>query len=236
MNIYIKNAVKDYNGKKVLEIEELTFENKNIYALIGLNGSGKSTLLQCASGLDTFTKGEVLYNGKADDSTIRKNISVMPQVPYLFNSSVQENIKLGLKFRKYSNDEVEEKLSKYLPCFNIETLLMKNAKKLSGGEQAKVALLRTAVLETEFTFLDEPTASMDIESTLKAERLIESMKSDNRAVILVTHDLYQVERLADYVIFLDKGRIIEKGEKHTIFNSPTHKLVKQILNRNGKPQ
>jgi tungstate transport system ATP-binding protein len=236
MNIFINNAVKEYNGKKVLEIGDLTFEKGNIYALVGLNGSGKSTLLQCASGLDTFTKGEVLYNGKADVSAVRKNISVMTQKPYLFNSSVQENIKLGLKFRKYNNDEVEEKLSKYLPSFDIETLLMKNAKKLSGGEQAKVALLRTAVLETEITFLDEPTASMDIESTLKAEGLIESMKSENRTVILVTHDLYQVERVADYVVFLDKGRIIEKGEKHTVFNSPSHNLVKQILDRGGKLQ
>lgn len=236
MNIFIKNAVKEYNGKMVLEIGDLTFEKGNIYALVGLNGSGKSTLLQCASGLDTFTKGEVLYNGKADVSAVRKNISVMTQKPYLFNSSAQENIKLGLKFRKYNNDEVEKKLNKYLPCFDIETLLIKNAKKLSGGEQAKVALLRTAVLETELTFLDEPTASMDIESTLRAERLIESMTSENRTVILVTHDLYQVERVADYVVFLDKGRIIEKGEKHTVFNSPRHNLVKQILDRSGKPQ
>lgn len=236
MNIYIKNAVKEFNKKKVLEIGDLTFEEGNIYALVGLNGSGKSTLLNCTSGLDTFTNGEVFYNGEADISSARKNISVMTQKPYLFNSSAQENIKLGLKFKKYNNKDLEDQLNKYLPYLDVDTLLMKNAKKLSGGEQAKVALLRTAVLETEITFLDEPTSSMDIESTLKAERLIESMKSENRTVILVTHDLYQVQRVADYVVFLDKGKIIEKGEKHKVFNSPSHNLVKQILARDQKIQ
>lgn len=232
MNIYIKNAFKEYNGKKVLEIDNLIFEKGKIYALVGLNGSGKSTLLQCASGLIGFTKGEIFYNGTDDISTVRRNISVMTQKPYLFNDSAEENIKLGLKFRKYKNNEIEDKLNKYLPCFDIDNLLKKNAKKLSGGEQAKVALLRTAVLETDVTFLDEPTASMDIESTIKAERLIESMSSENKTVILVTHDLYQVERVANYVIFLDKGKIIEKGEKSSVFSSPRHNLVKQILDKN----
>lgn len=235
MNIDIKNAIKEFNGRTVLEIENFTFEKGNIYALIGLNGSGKTTFLQCSSGLDTFTKGEILYNGKTDINTYRKDISVMTQKPYLFNSSVFENIKLGLKFRKYSDEEIEIRLNKYMNCFEIKALLMKNAKKLSGGEQAKVALLRTAILETEVTFLDEPTASMDIESTLSAERLIETMTSENRTLILVTHDLYQVERIADYVVFLDKGKVIEHGKKHRVFSSPRHNLVKQILKREEEP-
>ena len=91
-------------------------------------------------------------------------------------------------------------------------MLNKNTRELSGGEQAKVSLLRTAILETQMTFLDEPTASMDIESTLRAEKLIKTMAEGKRSVILVTHDLLQAERVADYVIFLDKGRIIEQGE------------------------
>jgi tungstate transport system ATP-binding protein len=232
VNIQIKNTFKEYNGKCVLEIQELSFEKGYVYALMGLNGSGKTTLLQCASGLETFTKGEIFYNGHSHIAAVRKDITVMPQKPYLFNDSVIENIKLGLKFRKYGKEQIEKILVHYLKCFDIEHLLTKNAKKLSGGEQAKVALLRTAVLETEVTFLDEPTASMDIESTLKAEMLIKNMAAGKRTVIIVTHDLYQAERVADYVIFLDKGKVIEKGDKYKVFNAPKHKLVKQILGRN----
>jgi len=231
MNILIKNAFKEYDGRRVLEVDQLTFESGKVYALMGLNGSGKSTLLHCTSGLDLFTCGEVFYNGQQFTASDRKNISVMTQKPYLFNCSVLDNIKLGMKFRKYSGVEVERKLQSYLPYFDIEALLYKNAKRLSGGEQAKVALLRTAVIETAFTFLDEPTASMDIESTLMAEKLIKNMTVGNRTVILVTHDLYQAERTADYIIFLDKGKVIEQGYTYEVFNSPKHKLVRQILKR-----
>jgi len=231
MNIEIVNGYKEYNGKKVLEVGKLSFKEGFVYAVLGLNGSGKTTLLQCSSGLEAFSQGEVLYDGNSDINSVRKNISIMAQKPYLFNTSALDNIKAGLKFRKYSEQSMEEKVADYLPYFQIEEILHKNAKKLSGGEQAKVALLRTAVMETDITFLDEPTASMDIESTIRAEMLIKDMASDKRTVIIVTHDMYQAERIADYVIFLDKGKIIESGEMKKVFNCPEHNLVKQILKR-----
>jgi tungstate transport system ATP-binding protein len=231
MSINIRKAYKEYNGRRVLEIEELTFEKGFVYVLMGLNGSGKSTLLQCASGLESFTDGEVFYNGYESIEQNRKNISVMTQKPYMFSGTVLDNIKLGLEFREYTKETIQDKVLEYLNFFQMDHLLRNSAKKLSGGEQAKVALLRTAILETNISFLDEPTASMDIESTLKAEDLIRKMASNQRTVILVTHDLYQAERTADYVIFLDKGRIIEKGEKSRVFNAPQHKLVRKILRR-----
>lgn len=231
MNIKVKDAFKEYNGRSVLDIKELDFEEGHIYAILGLNGSGKTTLLQCASGLEVFSKGEVFYDGCSNINDIKKNISIMTQKPYLFNTSVLDNLKIGLRFRKYSEDEIEKRISDYLSYFDIEDLLNINAKKLSGGEQAKVALLRTAVIETDVTFLDEPTASMDIESTLRAEKLIRNMALGKRTVIIVTHDLYQAERVADYVVFLDKGRIIEEGDTYKVLNFPKHNLVKQILKR-----
>lgn len=231
MNIKIVDASKEYNEKEVLYLEELNFKEGYVYALMGLNGSGKTTLLQCASGLETFTKGEVFYEGFADVQAAGKDIAVMLQKPYLFNCSVMENIIMGLKFRKFSKEAIGDRISSYMPYFDIQELLNKNSRELSGGEQAKVALLRTAILETPVTFLDEPTASMDIENTLKAEKLIKDMALKNRSVILVTHDLLQAERTADYIVFLDKGRIIEQGEKHKIFKFPEHKLLKQILKR-----
>lgn len=231
MNIKILNAKKEYKGKEALYIDELNFNNGYIYALMGLNGSGKTTLLQCASGVETFTEGQILYDDSNDIDSVRKRISVMPQKPYLFNCSVADNIILGLKFRKLCKNDIKDRLNKYLPYFDLKGLLTKNSRQLSGGEQAKTALLRTAILETEVTFLDEPTASMDIDSTLRAEKLIKNMRSDTRSVILVTHDLLQAERTADYIIFLDRGRIIEKGEKDKVFNNPEHELLKKIFNK-----
>ena len=158
----------------------------------------------------------------------------MLQSPYLFNSSVIDNIIIGLKFRKFSKEVIQHKIDSYMNYFEIQELLNKNTRELSGGEQAKVSLLRTAILETEITFLDEPTASMDIESTLRAEELIKTMAQGKRSVILVTHDLMQAERVADFVIFLDKGRIIEQGETNRVLRFPQHKLLRQILRRSDE--
>lgn len=231
MNIKIRNAIKEYNGKTVLNIENLNFEKGCIYAILGLNGSGKTTLLQCASGLDSFTKGEVYYEGIDDMASVNRHVAIMTQKPYMFNCSAIDNLKMGLKFRKFGKCFMESRILNYYSYFDIKDLLIKNARKLSGGEQQKIALLRTAVIEAEVTFLDEPTASMDIESTFKAESLIKEMSKDQRSVILVTHDLYQAQRIADYVLFLDKGMIIEEGETNKFFNFPKHKLVRQILRR-----
>lgn len=230
MNILVKRATKEYSGRRVLDIDKLEFEEGNIYAVLGLNGSGKSTLLECISGINALSGGRILYDKGLNIDCVRNNISIMVQKPYLFNTSVMDNIISGLRFRKISKDVINKKVEKYLPCFNIRELVYKNARNLSGGESAKVALLRTAVLETEVTLLDEPTASMDIESTIKAEKLIMDMSSGGRTVIIITHDLYQAQRIADYVLFMDKGRVIEMGEKSKVLNKPEHELVKLILN------
>lgn len=234
MNIRVKKISKEYNEKEVLYIEELNFEEGYVYALMGLNGSGKTTLLQCVSGLEEVTKGTVLHDNCKPNEDTQRDISVMLQSPYLFNSSVRENIIVGLKFRKLSNEEMQKRLDFYVPYFNIDNLMNKNTRELSGGEQAKVSLLRTAILETGITFLDEPTASMDIESTLRAEKLIKTMAKGKRSVVLVTHDLLQAERIADFVIYLDSGRIIEKGETNKVLKFPQHKLLRQILRRSDE--
>jgi tungstate transport system ATP-binding protein len=234
INIKVMDISKEYNGKEVLYIEDLSFKEGYVYALMGLNGSGKTTLLQCMAGLEEVTRGKILYDNCSYDESIKKEIAVMLQNPYLFNEPVIENIIIGLKFRKFSRDIIEEKVGHYVPYFEIEDLLSKNARQLSGGEQAKVSLLRTAILETQMTFLDEPTASMDIDSTLRAEKLIKAMACGKKSVILVTHDLLQAERVADFVIFLDKGRIIEQGETNKVLKFPKNKLLRQILKRSDE--
>lgn len=231
MKLRIENLVKSYGERKVLDIACLEIENGRVYAILGLNGSGKSTLLECISGLIEFDEGEIVYNGKNSLRDVKDKISIMTQNNYMFNKSVLSNIKTGLEFRKYDKNQIEKSVSSYLKLLGLEPLLHKNAKKLSGGEKAKTALLRTAVLETNLTLLDEPTANMDLESTLKAEKLIKSMKNNSRTVLIVTHDLYQAQRIADFIIFMDNGKIIEIGSSEEVFGNPKNKLVRMILNK-----
>lgn len=229
MNLFIENLTKSYGDRRVLDIDYLQIESGKIYGILGLNGSGKSTLLECISGLIEYESGKIIYENSL--RPVKENVSIMTQSSYMFNKSVIENIKTGLEFRKYTKKQIEERISCYLKYFNLEPILYKNAKKLSGGERAKTALLRTAVLETDLVLLDEPTASMDLESTFQAEELIRSMVKNNRTVVVVTHDILQAQRIADFIIFMDNGKIIEKGKKEDIFKNPENKLVRMILNR-----
>jgi tungstate transport system ATP-binding protein len=230
MIISVENLVKDYGSARVLDVEKLQLK-EGINVILGSNGSGKSTLISLISGLLKPSGGNILYNGKKIDDSLRNYISVLVQKPYLFKKSSYENIISGLKFKKISKEEIELRLEKYLHYLDVEPLLSKKSHWLSGGERAKIALLRTAVLETEVTILDEPTAAMDIESTFKAEVLFRDMASNNRTVIVVTHDVFQARRIADYVLFMDKGKIIEMGLKYDVLDNPKSALLKQILNK-----
>jgi len=229
MKVVLENAYKEYNNVRVLDINKLEFMEGNIYVILGSNGSGKSTLLNCISGLDSLSGGSILYNEESINAKIRNDISIMVQKPYLFNTTSLNNIISGLKYRKINQDEISKRLEKYLSFVDIEDLKYKKSKWLSGGERAKIALLRTSVLETKLILLDEPTASMDIESTLKVEKLIKSM-SKSSIVIIITHDVYQASRIADYVIFMDKGKVIEMGLKDKVLKNPENNLVKQLMN------
>lgn len=229
MIITVENAVKDYGNTRVLDINKLEF-NKGIYVILGSNGSGKSTLLSCIAGLNNLSSGKILYEGKDFNINMRNSVSLLVQKPYLFRKTSYENIISGLKFRKINLEETDKRVNKYLDYLDVQQLLDKKAHWLSGGERAKIALLRTAVLETEVIMLDEPTSAMDIESSIKAERLIMDMASNNRTVIIVTHDVYQARRIADFVIFMDKGKIIEMGKKEEVLMNPSNALIKQILN------
>jgi tungstate transport system ATP-binding protein len=227
--ITVENAVKDYGSTRVLDINKLEF-NKGIYVILGSNGSGKSTLLSCIAGLNNLSSGKILYDGKDFNMNMRNFVSLLVQKPYLFRKTSYENIISGLKFRKINLEEINKKVNKYLDYLDVQQLLNKKAHWLSGGERGKIALLRTAVLETEVIMLDEPTSAMDIESSIKAERLIMDMASSNKTVIIVTHDVYQARRIADFVIFMDKGKVIEMGKKEEVLMNPSNALIKQILN------
>lgn len=229
MEIYVREALVEYGGRKALEVNCLRFERGKVYSIMGMNGSGKSTLLNCIAGIEEY-HGEIFYGDYGSIGNVRTKLSMMLQKPYMFSGSVYENIGCGLKFRKEDGKKIEEKILKYEKYFDFKCMMEKDARTLSGGEAAKTALLRCAVLETEVTLLDEPTASMDIESTFKAEALIREMAEKNRTVIVVTHDLYQAERISDYVLIMDRGRVIENGIKNRVFNAPKHPLAKAILN------
>lgn len=229
MNIEVLNIIKQYGNRVVLNIDKFNFKNTGLYIILGLNGSGKSTFLECIAGVNRINSGSIKYDHK-DFKDEKDKVSMLLQKPYIFNASVKENIIKGLLFKGKRWEELLQKYNSYIEDFHMEKLMDKNAKTLSGGEKAKTALLRVAMLETKITLLDEPTASMDLESTLVAEKLIKNMSLDGRIVIMITHDLYQAKRIADYVLYMDKGKIIEYGGKVGFFSNPSNEKLKMWLN------
>lgn len=211
----VSNAYKQYKGKVVLDIPSFEFESGKIYAVIGANGSGKSTLGKVISKI-IKSKVEV----DCDD------IAYMSQQNYAFSMSTLKNVLLT------SNDKKKDlkKAKKYMERLDIWSLRKQNASKLSGGETAKMALARILLKPREVLILDEPTAAMDVNSTISSEELISIYHKENKnTIILITHSISQAERLADTVIFMNDGRIEEVGSPKQVLSSPKSDKLKSFI-------
>ena len=206
---------KTYEGRKVLEFEGLDLEAGKIYAVIGANGSGKSTFAKCIAGIiPTDKKGQI----------IDKKISVgyMPQKSYAFSMSVEKNIALG--------GDDKGRAQKLMEQLQITHLAKKRGNRLSGGETARMALARVMMSSFDVMILDEPTAAMDIETSLLSEQLIkEYCKETNCALVLVTHSLQQAKRVADNVLYFYRGKLMEYGDKEKVLNTPEQPQTKRFL-------
>ena len=206
---------KTYEGRKVLEFEGMELEPGKIYAVIGANGSGKSTFAKCIAGIiSTDKKGQII------DKKI--TVGYMPQKSYAFSMSVEKNIALG------GDDQARGQ--KLMEQLQITHLAKKRGNRLSGGETARMALARVMIRSFDIMILDEPTAAMDIETSLLSEQLImDYCKETNCALVWVTHSLQQAKRVADKVLYFYRGKLMEYGDKEKVLNAPEQPQTKRFL-------
>lgn len=218
----VSSLNKSYNSKTVLDIDEFEFIPGKIYAIIGANGSGKSTFLKVLSGiLKSDTKGVTLKSLLKS-----RELCYMPQKNYAFKTSTLKNILLTSKNPKADTHHAIELMDE----MKISHLAKQQASKLSGGETARMALCRMVMSNASVVLLDEPTAAMDIESTLMSEALIRRYNKEKGAtVIMVTHSVNQAKRIADQIIFMKDGHIIESGNTDEILTSPQKSETKEFL-------
>ena len=205
---------KTYDGRTVLDFPGMEPEPGKIYAVIGANGSGKSTFAKILSGiLAADTKGKPVTGG---------TIGYMPQKNYAYRMSTKANILL--------NGKEENRANALMDAIQIRHLENKRADRLSGGETARMALARLMMKRYDLVLLDEPTAAMDMETTLLSEKLIlEYVKENGCTLILVTHSLQQARRLADEVWYFHKGKLLETGPKDQVLSNPEKGETKQFL-------
>lgn len=224
MKLELDAVKRSYKNRTVLDIKSLQLDSGKIYAVIGPNGAGKTTLLRLISGVDKADAGNILYDSKREFP--EGEISYMPQKAYIFDFSVLDNVMLALK----KSSEMKERAISALECLNMGAFINEAAIRLSGGEAQKVAVARNLIQEKKLILLDEPTSCIDIASTGLVEAFIKKVNiSSGATVILTTHNPSQAYRLADEVIMLCQGNVVEKGKPEQVFASPLSSLTRDFI-------
>ena len=205
---------KTYDGRRVLDFPGMEVKPGKIYAIIGANGSGKSTFAKVLAGILQADRREKHLDGGI--------FGYMPQKNYAFRMTTKANILL--------NGRDEKRAEALMDAIQIRHLENKRADRLSGGETARMALVRLMMKRYDLVVLDEPTAAMDMETTLLSEKLITSyVEETGCALILVTHSLQQARRIADEVWYFHKGELRESGPKERLLYAPEQAETKEFL-------
>lgn len=220
-----KDLIYEAEGLRLLSIPELRLPPKGTTVVMGPNGAGKSLLLRLLHGLIQPTGGEVFSDGRPLDGSLRRRQSMVFQKPVLLRRSVAANMDFVLKARGKPPDLRDALLERV----GLADHANRPARRLSGGEQQRLAIARALATEPDILFLDEPTASLDPASTLAIETIVAQTVKSGVRVIFVTHDIGQARRLADEVVFLSGGRIAEQTRANAFFDNPQSDVAKAYL-------
>jgi ABC-type cobalamin/Fe3+-siderophores transport system ATPase subunit len=210
----ISAFTKTYGKRAVLSLPELELPQGKITAVIGPNGSGKSTLAKVLAGIERADGKKEILPGVS--------VGCLAQKSFPFRMSTEKNI------LQNGNDPVRAR--ELMKALGIEALAGQSAKKLSGGETARMALCRILMRRYDLLILDEPTAAMDMESTLAAETLIRGACESRRcALVLITHSVRQALRIADRAVVLHRGTLVEQGDCPQVLTAPTQEQTRRFL-------
>ncbi len=187
--------------------------------ILGPNGAGKSLLLRLCHGLIRPSAGTVRWQG-ADGSNARRRQAMVFQKPVMLRRSARANLAYGLRLHGIPAAERQARIEQALARTGLNPLAGRPAAVLSGGERQRLALARAWALEPEVLFLDEPTASLDPGATAAVEAIVEEIHRAGTKIVMTTHDLGQARRLADEIIFLDRGRVTERAAAEVFFRCP----------------
>lgn len=246
MEIRLQGLVKKFDDFTAVDHLNITFEDGELTGLLGPSGCGKSTTLYMISGLENVTDGHI-YFGDRDVTGLspnERNIGLVFQNYALYpHMTVADNIAFPLTNmknpqtgKKYSKNELREKVSEVAQLVQVEELLKRKPGQLSGGQQQRVAIARALALQPDILCFDEPTSALDPELTGEVLRVIRELADNHTTMIIVTHEMKFAHDVADQVIFMDNGIILEKGTPEDVFEHPAHERTKQFLAGYSNPQ
>lgn len=230
----IKKLRKSFNGNKVLKGIDLEVEIGERIVIIGPSGSGKSTLLRCINRMTHPTSGDIYFNDilltDNNISEYRQKIGMVFQNFNLFNNlTVLNNIILApVKLGLMNEIEAKKKAIKYLKKIDLIDKINVYPQSLSGGQQQRVAIIRTLMMNPEIILFDEPTSALDPEMVKEVQELMLTLATDGMTMIIVTHEVSFVKKVATKIIFLDEGKIVCSGTYQELMESD-NETVKLFL-------
>ncbi len=222
---------KNYRTVKALDSVSLCARGGRIVVLIGVNGAGKTTLMRIVAGLEEPTNGRVLLNSRRMNAQeLRRNSTMVFQRTAMFNRSVYENVAFGLRVGGESDQRIKEEVSRSLRLVGLEGFEKRRARKTSSGEQQRIALARAFLLNRRILLLDEPTANLDPNNATIIEKAIITEKKEDGIIIVATHNLGQARRLADEIVHVYNGKIVEHSDPEVFFCSPRSEISRKFIN------
>ncbi len=233
-SITFKYLNKSFNQRLLFNIPELTIESGRCCLLSGMNGSGKSTLLKIMAGLETPNNTDVYYkniklNWKAACKKTHKEIIYLHQTPLMFDASVEDNIKYGMRKQGYSRNKIQESIKTALQWADLEHLKDNNARLLSGGEKQRVALARAYVLSPKILLLDEAFSNLDAQGRTRIFEQICKLKDEGVGIILTSHELAHNTSLTEHHMHLENTHLKTLSKENNIEHFNNIKTPELIL-------
>lgn len=215
-------------GRRILGPITLTLGGEGISIVLGPNGSGKTSLLRCMHGLERLSRGSLGWNRA--DGQVRARQAFVFQTPVLMRRSVIDNIAYPLRLDGVPAGRARRRAADLAETIGLAVALDAPVQVLSGGERQKMALARALIRTPEVLFLDEPCASLDLASTAEIETILARARDAGTRIVMSTHNIGQARRLADDILFLDHGRLIEKGPGPAFFAGPLTPQARAHIN------
>ena len=237
--ISVKNLYKSFGSHQVLnDINEHIAPGEKI-VIIGPSGSGKSTFLRCMNLLERPTSGQIIFDGiditdpKTDINKVRQHMGMVFQHFNLFpHKTIMENITLApVRLKLMKSEEAKEEALRLLKLVNLEEKADAYPGQLSGGQQQRVAIARALAMNPKMLFFDEPTSALDPEITAGILKVLRELAQEKMTMVIVTHEIAFARKVADRVIFMDSGVIVEQGKPEDVIDNPDNERTKAFLQK-----
>lgn len=239
VKIKVRNLRKDFGKLTILKDINIDIHEGEVVVVIGPSGSGKSTFLRCLNRLEIATGGDIIVNGNdlsdkhININHVRENIGMVFQHFNLFpNMTVIQNIMLApVKLRKMTKDEAKENGLKLLRRVGLEEKADVYPQQLSGGQKQRVAIARALAMNPSILLFDEPTSALDPEMVGEVLSVMQELAKGGMTMVVVTHEMGFAREVADRIVFMDGGYIIEEGTPEEILKNPKQERTISFLNK-----